>query len=138
MALLAWRYIRNDDAIVVVTATGSLVVTVEHDEGRIQLGDNIDADLADELIADIGRHDANIHGMPITSKYSASIKVPPCDECNDEGFVWDLEGGSERRFVCSSCDPDGSAFSDLRERCEPDYDRMADEQSERLEQDVRF
>ena len=112
-------------------------MTIEHDEGSIQLSDNVDATLADELIADIARHDANIHGAPATSKYSASIKTPPCDECNDEGFVWDEDfSGHEQRYACGTCDPDGSGLEDARNRFEEreqsHYDLLADEASDRL------
>ncbi len=136
--LLGWRYIRHDDAIVLVTAAGAQIVPVEHDEGTIWFGDAIDADLAEELLADVLRHDANIHGAPAHSKYDASIKVPPCPECNDEGFVEDEDfSGRSQRYACSSCDPDGSGLEDVRERFEAReearWDRLADEAAERLQ-----
>ena len=138
--LIAWRYIRNDSAVVVVTATGSHVVTIDYDEGDLVLGDSIDGLLADELIAEIGRHDANNCGLPGRPKYDASIAIPPCLECNDEGFTLDEDlTGREQRYACTLCDPDGSGLDDLREQYElRDCDRRADEAAEMLEQDVRF
>jgi len=110
--LLRWRFDAREHAIIAITTAGQLILDICEDEGRTWIEDA--GDLTDEIESEMRLFEMRQAACPVSPrKYDATIKLPPCGMCGDDGYLED-DTGREYCPSCTSTDYDDREIDERR------------------------